>query len=124
MVAKAVLVIGLDPEFADFSQFPQLTPALIRDYIDRQIAGLRDLGYDAESCWVGRGEAAEAAVAAALSRKRFDCVVIGAGLREPPKWLLLFERILNLVHERAPKARIAFNTNPADTAEAVRRWLG
>jgi hypothetical protein len=26
-------------------------------------------------------------------------------------------------HERAPSAKICFNTTPADTAEAVRRWI-
>jgi hypothetical protein len=37
--------------------------------------------------------------------------------------LLLFEKIVNLVLVHAPQARICFNTNPADTAEAVRRWI-
>jgi hypothetical protein len=45
----------------------------------------------------------------------------GCGL--PPERLLLFEKILNLVHVLAPAARICFNTTPADTAEAVRRWI-
>jgi hypothetical protein len=36
---------------------------------------------------------------------------------------LLFERIINLVHQRAPNSRIAFNTTPSDTAEAARRWI-
>jgi hypothetical protein len=31
--------------------------------------------------------------------------------------------VLNLVHALAPNARICFNTNPGDTAEAVRRWI-
>ena len=34
-----------------------------------------------------------------LRSNAFDCVVIGNGLRTPPAQLLLFERILNLVHE-------------------------
>jgi hypothetical protein len=59
----------------------------------------------------------------ALRARNFDCVVIGAGLREPPERLLLFERIINLVHRLAPNASIAFNATPADTAEAVRRWI-
>jgi hypothetical protein len=49
--------------------------------------------------------------------------VIGAGLREPPERLLLFEKIINLVHMLAPQSRIAFNTTPADTAEAAQRWI-
>jgi len=36
--------------------------------------------------------------------------------------LLLFEKLINLVHEHAPGAKICFNTTPADTAEAVQRW--
>jgi hypothetical protein len=50
-------------------------------------------------------------------------VVIGAGLRVPPERMLLFEKVLNLVHRLAPRASICFNTTPADTAEAVRRWI-
>jgi hypothetical protein len=49
--------------------------------------------------------------------------VIGAGLREPSEHLLLFEKILNLVHRLAPNASIAFNTSPVDTADAVERWM-
>ena len=30
----AVLAIGIEPGNADYSAFPQLTPALVRDYID------------------------------------------------------------------------------------------
>ena len=66
---------------------------------------------------------AESAVEAALRAKSYACVVIGAGLREPPEHLLLFEKVLNLVHRLAPDAAIAFNSTPADTAEAVQRRL-
>jgi hypothetical protein len=48
--------------------------------------------------------------------------LIGAGLRDPEQ-LLLFEKLLNLVHEQAPRARICFNSTPADSAEAVQRWV-
>lgn len=119
----AVIAIGIDPQYADFSAFPHLTPELVRQYIDAQIDGLRAMGFDADSCWIDRGATAEAAVAAALDSKQYDCVVIGAGLREPPELLLLFEKVLNLVHARAPGAKIAFNSYPADTADAVLRWL-
>jgi hypothetical protein len=37
--------------------------------------------------------------------------------------LLLFEKITNLVHGLAPAASISFNTTPADTAQAVQRWI-
>ncbi|WP_454633422.1 hypothetical protein [Bradyrhizobium cenepequi] len=122
-MATTVLAIGIDPAFADFSAFPQLTPELIRNHIDAKIDQLRTHGYEAEACLVDLGDTAERVVVSALQSKRFDCVVIGAGLREPAAQLLLFEKIINLVHRLAPEASICFNTTPADTMDAVRRWV-
>jgi hypothetical protein len=123
MAKKNVLAIGIEPAFADLTAFPQLTPELIRSYIDSQIEQLHALGFDVVSCLIDLGETAEAVAATALRIKRFDCVVIGAGLRQPAPQLLLFEKIINLVHALAPGAKICFNTNPADTAAAVQRWI-
>ena len=123
MTKKTVLAIGIDPSFADFSAFPHLTPELVGHFINTQIEKLRTLGYDAESCLIDLGETAEAVAVAALRSRRPDCVVIGAGLREPAERLLLFEKIINLVLIHAPHARICFNTTPADTADAVQRWI-
>ena len=123
MAKKTVLAIGIEPSFADFSAFPQLTSELIDHFIKTQIEKLRALGYDAESCLIDLGETAEAVAMAALRSKRPDCVVIGAGLREPAERLPLFEKIINLVLIHAPHARICFNTTPADTVEAVQRWI-
>jgi hypothetical protein len=123
MTKPSVLAIGLDPTFVDLSVFPQFTPELVRGYIDTQLEGLRTLGYDVESCLIDLGDTAEPVTTATLMAKRYDCVVIGAGLREPPERLVLFEKILNLVHRLAPDASICFNTNPADTAAAVQRWV-
>jgi hypothetical protein len=83
---------------------------------------VRALGYEVESCLVDDGATAEAVAARRLDAKSFDCVVIGAGLRDE-RHLLLFEKLLNVVHARAPKAKICFNTTPSDTAEAVQRWM-
>ena len=58
-----------------------------------------------------------------LTSANYQCVVIGGGIRLPPKSLSLFEIVINAVHKAAPKASIAFNTRPEDTAEAVARWL-
>lgn len=123
MAKKTVLAIGIDPVFANFRAMPGLTPELVGNYINAQIERLRALGFDARSCLIDLGDTAEAVVAATLRSKRFDCVVIGAGLREPRERLHLFETIINLVHALAPEARICFNITPADTAEAVQRWI-
>ena len=55
-----------------------------------------------------------------LASATYDCVVIGAGLRLPPKGLSIFERVVNAVHKSVPGSAIAFNTRPEDTAEAAR----
>jgi hypothetical protein len=120
---KTALAIGIEPALAHYTMLPGLTPELIRSYIDAQLTQLRALGYDVESCLIDLGETAEETTATALKSKRFDCVVIGAGLRLPPERLLLFEKIINLIHELAPEASICFNTTPADTAESVLRWV-
>jgi len=120
---KRVLAIGLDPSCADFSAFPGLSPELVRNYIDAQIKRLDAAGFITESCLIDRGDTAVQVVARVLQSRQFDCVVIGAGLREPPDLLVLFEQVLNLVHRLVPSARICFNTTPADTLEAVQRWM-
>jgi hypothetical protein len=54
---------------------------------------------------------------------KWDCVVIGAGVRLPPQGLGLFEAVVNAVHRGAPASTIAFNTVPEDSADAAARWL-
>ncbi len=88
-----------------------------------EIARVRDLGFDVALLLIAPGENAEVDVAEILRSKDFACVVIGAGLREPPEYLLLFEKVLDLVHRFAPHASIVFNTTPADTAEAILRGM-
>ena len=124
MTGRAVLAIGIDPRFLDMSQFPGLTAELIQSFIDSELDRVRALGHDVVSCLTDLGDTAETMVSDVLQSRSFDCVVIGAGLKDEPDRLILFEKILNEVHSMAPQARICFNTNPADTVDAVRRWLG
>ena len=35
----------------------------------------------------------------------------------------LFETVINIVHEHAPRAKLCFNTRATDTAEAFQRWF-
>jgi formylmethanofuran dehydrogenase subunit B len=120
---KKVLAIGIDPAFVDFTAMPQFTPQMFQSFIDAQLDRVRASGYDVTSCLIDLGDTAEAVTAKALKSGYFQCVLIGAGLRQPGERLMLFEKIINLVHELAPDARICFNTTPADSVEAVRRWV-
>ncbi len=126
MSGKSVLVIGLDPNLIDFTQ-PGYPPEMDATKV---LAGLKSsedeltsLGYSVERCLTDFGETAETVLQNALKQKRFDCVLIGAGVRAVPSNFLLFEKLINVVHEHAPQAKICFNTMPNDTAAAVKRWL-
>jgi hypothetical protein len=121
---KKVLMIGLDPKFVDYSHLAvKLDEPTLRAGLAADEKRLQDLGYDARWLLIDRGETAEAVVAAAFKEKTVDCVLIGAGIRTVPPLFILFEKLLNLVHEKAPHAKICFNTVPEDTAVSVQRWV-
>jgi hypothetical protein len=122
-MSKKVLAIGIDPAFVDFTTMPQFSPEMFRSYIDAQVERIRGLGYEVTSCLIDLGDTAEAVTTKVLKAQEFDCVLIGAGLRQGGERVVLFEKIINLVHGLAPGASICFNTTPADSAEAVRRWI-
>jgi hypothetical protein len=98
-----VLAIGLDPQIAT------------------QLERLRELGYYVEGCLIDAADSPLEVTRLHLESRTFDCVLFDAGLRAPAQ-LQLFEKLINLVHERAPLAKICFNTGTADSAEAVQRW--
>jgi hypothetical protein len=119
-----VLMIGLDPKVVDYSHLPvKLDEPTLRSGLAADEKRLRDLGYDASWLLIDRGETAEAVVSGALTGNTFDCVLIGAGIRTVPPLFLLFEKLVNVVHEKAPHAKICFNTVPEDTAVSVQRWV-
>jgi hypothetical protein len=123
---KNVLVIGLDPTLIDFSQpgyAPGMDATKVRAGLKSSEEELTRLGYSVQMCLTDFGETAEAVVRGQLKQKRFDCILIGAGLRTNPSNFLLFEKLVNVVHEHAPQAKLCFNTLPSDTAAAVQRWL-
>lgn len=123
MNAKRVLVIGILPELVDFSHVPgNMTAEKVRAGISGQVQKLIDDGYAAEHVYIDLGETAEAVLRAKFAERTFDVVAIGAGIRTPPPYFLLFEKVLNVVHHSAPQANICFNTHPGDTGDAVKRW--
>jgi hypothetical protein len=123
---KRVLLVGQVPETVDFSD-PALPPGLDAQKIHAGIADgmgqMTQRGWQADVCLVRPDETAGLALDRQLASATYDCVVIGAGVRLPPKSLLLFETLINAVHRSAPNASIAFNTRPPDTADAAARWL-
>jgi hypothetical protein len=120
---KSVLVIGFEPTLLDYTTIPDLDAAKVMAGLKADETRLRNLGYEVELCLHDLGETAEAVVRNRLNQKQFDCIVIGAGVRTIPKYFILFERLINVVHTHAPQAKLCFNTKPSDTADAVQRWI-
>ena len=123
---KNVLFIGQVPETVDFSD-PALPPGFdakkIHAGIDVGMRKMSERGWHPDLCLVRPDGTAASAIEQQFSLVTYDCVVIGGGVRIPPKSLLMFEEIVNAVHKSAPGASIAFNTRPEDTADAAARWL-
>jgi hypothetical protein len=124
-----ILLVGADPDAIDYSD-PSLRDGLTAEKIKAGVEGaledFRKRGWEAHHCLIQPSDTPEkiaATVRDQLGSCIYDCVVIGAGLRLPPKMLRVFEIVLNTVHACAPRAAIAFNTHPEDSGEAAARWV-
>ncbi len=120
---KSVLIIGFEPTLLDYATIPDLDAAKVTAALKADEARLRGLGYEVELCLIDLGKTAETVVLDRLKQKQFNCILIGAGVRTIPEYFILFEKLINVVHEHAPQAKLCFNTKPSDTAEAVQRWV-
>lgn len=119
---KRVLMIGLHADSVDFDKWPELTREALEEAGRGVFREMVDAGFQPISCLVSSDGSAGAQVRAALDKDVPDVVLIGAGVRKDPDHLLLFEELLNMIQEHAPGARLAFNSLPHDSVEAVRRW--
>jgi hypothetical protein len=121
-----ILFVGYDPETVDFSD-PALPPGMTAEKIHAGIAvamkQFAERGWQADLAFIRPDETAGPAVERQLGSTSYDCVVIGAGVRLPPRSLTLFEALINAIGKAAPGAAIAFNTRPDDSADAAARWV-
>ena len=121
-----VVLIGYDPETVDFSD-PALPPGMTAEKVHAGVAvalkQFADRAWDADVCFIRPDATLRSTIERQLASKSYDCVVIGAGVRLPPRRLEFFEAVINAVHKAAPGAAIAFNTRPDDTADAAARCL-
>jgi hypothetical protein len=121
-----ILLVGYDPDTVDFSD-PALPTGMNADKIRSGVAfalkQMTERGWEAENLYVRPDETATPTLQRQLVAVEYDVIVIGAGIRLPPQRVAQFELILNTIHTAAPRAAIAFNTRPEDTADAAARWL-
>ena len=122
-----ILLVGLDPETVDFSD-PALPPGMTIEKVRAGVAvamkQFADRGWEGDVGYIRPDETAGPTVERQLRSANYDCVVIGGGVRLPPRHLALFEVVINAIRKAAPGAAIAFNTRPDDTADAAARWVG
>jgi len=121
-----ILLVGLDPETVDFSD-PALPPGMNIEKVHAGIAvamkQFADRGWEADVGYIRPDETAGPTVERQLRSANYDCVVIGGGVRLPPRHLALFEVVIDAIRKAAPGATIAFNTRPDDSADAAARWV-
>ena len=128
MTGRRLLGIGLDPYTIDFNgdfyRGKPLNADVIAGGIKADEARIREIGHDFEWLLInarGGPNAASTAARAALAARPVDVAVIGGGVRLDPAQTPVLEALVNVVIEAAPGVRIAFNTSPTDTAEAIAR---
>jgi hypothetical protein len=121
-----ILFVGQKPETVDFSD-PALPPGFDAEKINAGIAlgvaKIEGRGWQGDTCMITPDAAGSVMLESALKGAAYDCVVVGGGLRLPPKNLALFETVVNIIHKAASGTAIAFNTRPEDTADAAARQL-
>ena len=121
-----ILLLGLDPETVDFSD-PALPPGMtaekVRAGIMVALKQFTERGWESDVGFIRPDETAGPTVERQLCSANYDCVVIGGGVRLPPRHLALFEVVINTIRRVAPGAAIAFNTRPDDSADAAARWV-
>jgi hypothetical protein len=121
-----ILLLGLEPEAVDYSD-PALPPGMTAEKVRAGLAvavkGFTDHGWESDLGYLLPDESAGPTVERLLRSTNYDCVVIGGGVRLPPRNLALFEVIINAVRKAAPGTPIAFNTRPDDSADAAARWV-
>ena len=121
-----VLQLGYDPDAVDYSD-PALPPGMnaqkVWAGIEVAMQGCAARGWEADLCAIRPDATAGPTIERQLASKSYDCVVIGGGVRLPSRLLPIFEVVINAVRTAAPRAAIAFNTRPDDSADAAARWL-
>jgi hypothetical protein len=99
------LIIGEDPDLIDFSA-PDVPPNMDAHKVMEGLNGSRDrlkgLGHEARILLTRDAATVDAQVPEALKESRYDVIVIGAGLRTLPPMAEQFERLINVLHEKAP----------------------
>src|SRR6188474_420771 len=121
-----ILLLGYDPETVDFSD-PALPPGMTVEKVHAGIAvavkQFTERGWESDLCFIRPDETAGPTVERQLRSTSYDCVVIGAGVRLPPRGLPLFERSSTPSTRLPQTRRLPSIPRPEDSADAAARGL-
>jgi hypothetical protein len=123
---QSILIIGEAPELIDFSapgMPPDMNAQTIMEGVCAATNRLEGMGHEVGLLLTKDAETVEGLVSAALKERDYDVIVIGAGLRTLPPMLEQFEKLINVLREKAPRAKVAFNSRPEDSDKAALRGL-
>lgn len=123
---KTVLIIGMNPKTIDFSNSelpPNVTLEGIQNGTQVTLKELEKLGYKTELFLFDTGTTELRNLSTHLQSNKYQGILIGNGIRGISANFMLFEKIVNVVHQYAQNAKIIFNTNPVDNIESIQRWL-
>ncbi|MEM1012217.1 MAG: hypothetical protein AAGI46_08345 [Planctomycetota bacterium] len=122
-MATRILLVGIEPDSVDYDKWPDLTREKLIASGREVVEALTGAGYEPVSNLIDGSPESVDGVRQKLVELRPEVVVIGAGVRADPDRLALFEQLVNVVIAMSPTSRLAFNTRPWDTVEAVERVL-
>jgi hypothetical protein len=121
-----VLVIGYAPDAVDFSD-PALPPGMTAEKV---AAGLRQdgenmraRGWEAEHLMIRADDRLRQTILDRLAAARYDCIVIGGGVRLTTRRVPELEIVVAAIRQGAPDTPIAFNASPSSSGDAAARWL-
>jgi hypothetical protein len=110
-------------DFSDAALPPDRTDEKVHAGIAVALKHFTDRGWESDVGFIRPDKTAGPTVERLLRSTSYDCVVVGGGVRLPPRNLALFEVVINAIRKAAPSAAIAFNTRPDDSADAAARWV-
>lgn len=120
---KKILLIGVSSDAVNYKKFPKLSKEKLDDGLQVAFNKLTRQGHKVQWCLIDNIHTALEEVRLRLLDRPHDIVVIGAGIRNDANYLLTFENIINLIKEKAPQCKVAFNTSPFDIVESVERHI-
>lgn len=122
-MSKKILLIGVSSDSVDYKKWPALSKEKLDDGLQVAFNKLTRQGHKVQWCLVDNAHTAMEEVRLRLLDRHQDIIVIGAGIRNDPNYLSVFEGIINLIKEASNDSKVAFNTSPFDIVESVDRHL-